>query len=260
VAEYGQPRKRRRGGRVLTGFLVLLIILVVILAVGDRFAARYAERTISDRVAQEVANQKATSEQPQVTVEGIPFLTQVAQGDYKEIKIELKDFSGPAGNGKNIKMPLLDIRANDIKAPLSALRSGTGDITATTVTGTGTVDYATVEQLVNRQGVKLGEQGGKLAVTAPVTILNQQVTVHGTADLTVKNNVVSVRFATVTADGLPQVPIVQTLLTNYAKQISIDIKIPALPLKLVVQKVQPTAGGLVVTAGANNVQLASGGI
>jgi hypothetical protein len=36
--------------------------------------------------------------------------------------------------------------------------------------------------------------------------------------------------------------------------------VPALPLKLVVQKVQPTPEGLVVTAGASEVSLNAGGL
>ena len=258
VYEPAQPR-RRRGRRVLGGFIVLLIIIVAILAVADRAGATYAERVIGDKVAQQVANQKATSDKPDVTIEGIPFLTQVARGKYQEIKIELHNFAGPAGN-KTIKMPLLDIRAKDVNAPLSELRSSQGDVVAKTVTGTGTVDYATLAQLSGQDGMKLGEKDGKLAVTAPVTILNQKVTVNGTADLTVNDNVVSMRFDKVTAEGLPQVPLVENLLTNYARQLSVDLRVPPLPLKLKLTKVQPTAAGLVVTAGADNVQFNSGGV
>jgi len=254
-----RPRKRRGRGLLIT-FIVLLIIVGGALVVADRFAASYAEREISDRVAAQVVDQKATSEKPDVTVGGVPFLTQVVKGKYQEIKIQLKNFSGPAGNGKTIKMPLLDIRAGDVRAPLDTLRSGNGDIIATTVTGAGTIDYATVEKLSGQQGVKLAEKDGKLAVTAPVKILNQTVTVTGVADLTVKNNVVSVHFEQVSSPGLPQVPLVQNLLNNYAKQLSVNVQIPALPLKLAVQKVQPTAAGLVVTAGANDVQLNGGGL
>jgi LmeA-like phospholipid-binding len=256
---YGRPR-RRRGRRLLMTFIVLLIVIGGLLVVADRLGASYAERVISDRVAQQIADQHASSEQPDVTVEGVPFLTQVLAGRYQEIKIGLRDFVGPAGNGRTIRMPLLDIRAKDVRAPLETLRSGRGDIVAGTVTGAGTVDYATVAGLTGKQGVKLGEKDGKLAVTAPVTVLDRQVTVNGTADLTVKDNVVSLRFDQVTAQGLPDVPLVQGLLNNYARQISVDIRLPALPLKLVVQKVQPTAAGLVVTAGASEVPLNSRGL
>ena len=259
---YGSQRRPRKrwGRRLLITFIVLLIIVGGILVLADRLGASYAEQVISDRVAQQVANQKASSEKPEVTIEGVPFLTQVVNGDYREIKIELKNFSGPAGNGKTIKMPLLDVRAKDVRAPLDALRSGTGDIVATTVTGAGTIDYPTLESLAEQDGVQLSEKDGKLVFTAPVKILNQTVTVNGVANLTVKNNIVSVRFEQVSAPGLPQVALVQNLLNNYAKQISLDVKIPQLPLKLVVQKVQPTAAGLVVTAGAKEVALSSGGL
>jgi hypothetical protein len=262
VAEvYGTRPRKRWGRRILVTLLVLLIILAIILAVVDRVGASYAERVISDRVAEQVANQDAQSAKPDVTVEGIPFLTQVVAGKYQEIKILLRDFSGPAGNGKTIKMPLLDVRAKDVRAPLETLRSRQGDIIATTVTGTGTVDYATLAQLSGQDGVKLAEKDGKLAVTAPLTVLNQEVTINGTANIEVASgNVVRVRFEQVTAEGLPNVPLVDTALNNYARSLSVDLKVPALPLKLKVEKVQPTPAGLVVTAGAKEVPLNAGGI
>lgn len=258
---YGTRPRKRWGRRILVTLLVLLIILAAILAVVDRIGASYAERVISDRVAEQVADQDAQSAKPDVTVEGIPFLTQVVAGKYQEIKILLRDFSGPAGNGKTIKMPVLDIRAKDVRAPLDTLRSGRGDIIATTVTGAGTIDYATLAQLSGEDGVKLAEKDGKLAVTAPLTVLNQKVTINGTANIEVASgNVVRVRFEQVTAEGLPNVPLVDTALNNYARSLSVDLKVPALPLKLKVEKVQPTPAGLVVTAGAKEVPLNAGGI
>ncbi len=260
---YGERRRPRRrwGRRLLITLIVLLVLLGIVLFVVDRFGASYAERVISDRVAEQVAAQNATSEKPDVTVEGVPFVTQVLRGEYQEIKIRMRDFAGPAGNGQTIRMPLLDVRAQDVRAPLDTLRSGQGDIIATTVTGAGTVDYATLAELTEREGVQLGEKDGKLAVTAPLEILNQTVTINGTANLEVADgNVVRVRFDQVTAQGLPDIPLVQNALNNYAKQISVDLKVPALPLDLVVQKVQPTAAGLVVTAGASEVPLNAGGL
>lgn len=251
-----KPR-RRRGG--LIAFLVVLLIVGGALFAVDRFGSGYAERLIADRVAQEVSKQGATSAEPQVTVEGVPFVTQVLSGEYQEIRIELADFSGPTGDGRTISLPMLDIRAKDVAAPLSALRSGTGEITAATVTGAATIGYASLAELTGREGVQLAEKDGKLAVTAPVEVLNQQVTVTGTANLAVaEGNVVKVTFETVSAEGVPNIPIVQNLLNNYARQISLDMRVPDLPLNLVVREVTPTAGGLVVTADANDVPLNGG--
>ncbi|WP_305784822.1 LmeA family phospholipid-binding protein [Symbioplanes lichenis] len=255
-----QPRKRRRGRKLLVGFLVLLVLLVVALVVADRVAASYAERTIGDRVSQQLTNQQATAESPDVTVEGVPFLTQVARGEYQEIKILLRDFSAPAGNGQTIKMPTLDIRAKDVAAPLNTLRTGNGDITAGTVTGTGTIAYADLAALIDQEGLKVSEQDGKLVGTAPVQALGQTFQVTGTANLEVADGVVRVRFADVTAEGLPAIPLVQNIVDNYVKNLSYDLDVPALPLDLKVQKVEPKPEGLVVTAGADNVPLNSGGL
>ena len=259
VYETSRPR-RRWGRRLLATLLVVLIVVGVALAILDRFAASYAERVISDRVSQQVADQGARSEKPDVSIEGVPFLTQVLAGNYQEIKIELRDFSGPAGNGKTIKMPLLDIRAKDLRAPLEALRNGNGAIVATTVTGAGTIDYAQVTELIGQKGLKLSERDGKLVGTAPVQVLGQTFNVSGAASLTVKNGAVQVRFSEVTADGLPNVQLVRNILDSYVERLAVDLKVPELPLKLKVQKVEPTPAGLVVTAGATEVPLNAGGL
>ncbi|MFI5493206.1 DUF2993 domain-containing protein [Actinoplanes sp. NPDC051859] len=259
VQEQARPRKRR-GRRLLITFLVLLALLAAALVVADRAAASYAEGQIADRVAKQVADQQATAEQPDVTIKGVPFLTQVSAGKYQEIQILLKNYSGPAGNGKTVKMSQLDIRAKDVTAPLEALRSGTGDIIAGTVTGVGTIDYANLADLIGQPGIKVSEQAGKLAFAAPVEALGQTFNVTGTANLEVRDGVVQVRFADVTAAGLPDIPLVRNLIDNYVKNLGLDLKVPALPLGMQVQKVEPKPEGLVATAGASNVSLSSGGL
>ncbi|WP_246607439.1 LmeA family phospholipid-binding protein [Paractinoplanes toevensis] len=260
---YGeQVRPRRRWGRrLLITFIVLLLLVLGAAFVADRVGRSYAERMISDKVAEQVTNQKATSEKPAVTIEGFPFITQVARGRYDEIKIELANFAGPAGNNRTIKMKLLDVRAKDVVAPLETIRSGTGDIVAGTVTGVGLVDYAQLVELVGQPGVKLAAKDGKLTGSAPVQVLGQTVNVTGTAQLTVKNgNVVQVRFSNVSAEGLPDNPIVKGLVNSYVNKLAFDLRVPALPLKLTVQNVEATDEGLRVTAGATDVPLNSSGL
>jgi hypothetical protein len=262
VAEvYGARRPRRRWGRrLLVTLIVLLVIIGIALAVLDRFGASYAEKVIGDRVAQQVADQKATSDKPDVTIEGVPFLTQVLAGKYQEIRIQLRNFAGPAANGKTLAMPLLDIRAKDVRAPLDTLRTGKGDIVATTVTGAGTIGYAEVADLIGQKGLVLSQRDGKLIGTAPVQALGQTFTVTGAATLAVVNGVVQVRFSDVTAQGLPDVALVRGIIDSYVQRLAVDLKVPALPLKLKVQKVEPTPAGLVVTAAANEVSLNASGL
>ena len=262
MAEYGTKRRPRRRGR---GLLITLIVLLLILGgvafAVDRFGRSYAERIISDKVAQQVTNQKATSEKPDVTIEGFPFLTQVAAGRYDEIKIELANFSGPADqNGtKKIRLPLLDIRAKNVKASLHTLQSG-GDIVAGAVTGTGTIDYKQVAALVNQPGLTLTDQNGKLTGAATVSALGQSFKVTGTAALTVTGGVVQVRFADVDSPDLPNIPGIKAILATQASRLAIDVQVPTLPLKLKVQHVEPQPDGLKFTAGASNVTLNSSGL
>lgn len=257
---YGSARPRRRWGRrLLVTLIVLLIIVGGILVVADRLGVSFAEREVATRVAQQVADQGASSAEPEVTIEGIPFLTQVLDGKYQEIKILLRDFAGPAGQNRTIKMPLLDVRAKDVRADLNTIRTGQGQVTATSVTGTGTVGYDNLSALVGKEGVQLSEKDGKLLVTAPLTVAGQKTEVTGTANLTVAGNKVQMRFEQVTAPGLPNVPFIKNLLNSYARQISVDLEVPALPLGLKVTKVQPTPAGLVVDAGAGEVALTNGG-
>jgi hypothetical protein len=259
---YGTERRprKRRGRRLLITLLVLLLLLIGLLVVADRFAVSYAERRIGDEVTTQVANQKATSEKPDVTIEGVPFLTQVLDGRYQEIKIRLNNFAGPAGNGRTIRMPLLDVRARDVLAPLDTLRSGNGDIVASTVTGTAVVAYDELATMIDYPGLKVTERDGKLIGSAPLQALGQTFDVTGAAVLTVKDGIVQVRFSDVTAEGLPNVPIVRNLVNSYVQRISVDLQVPALPLKLAVEKVEPKPDGLHVTAGAADVALNSGGL
>ncbi|GID96902.1 hypothetical protein Adi01nite_63140 [Amorphoplanes digitatis] len=256
---YGSEKPRKRRGRTLMIVVgVLLVLLLVLLFVADRAGKSAAERLIADRVVSQLDAQDATAQPPDVTIEGVPFLTQVLSGHYQEIGILLNDFSGPAGNGKKIDMKVLDIRAEDVQASVDTLRSGTGDIVAGTVTGAGTITYANLADLIGREGLTLSERDGKLVGTAPIKALGQTFNASGTVNLAVNDGVVSVTFADVTAEGLPNLPLVRGLVDSLVRQISVDLKVPALPLGMKVQKVEPTPEGLVVTAGASDVPLSTG--
>ncbi|MEU4421150.1 DUF2993 domain-containing protein [Actinoplanes sp. NPDC024001] len=257
VYESERPR-RRRGRALLTVVLVLLLLLLAGLFALDRFGASYAERVLADRVRQEVANQDSTSGEPDVTIAGVPFLTQVLAGDYQEIRIELPDFAAPTGTGETVRMPLLDIRAKDVQAPLDTLRSGQGDVVAGSVTGTGTVDYNQLAGLVGREGVKLSEKDGKLVGSAPLTLQGQDpIELTGTAELTVADGTVRVRFADVSAPSLPNNPLVQGAVRQFARNLAFDLAVPELPMNLALREVQVLPEGLRVTAGAQNVNLSA---
>ncbi|WFE37065.1 DUF2993 domain-containing protein [Micromonospora sp. WMMD998] len=253
-----EGRPRRRGRKLLVGFVVLLLVLAGLLVVADRVAAGVAERAIADQVRQELAKQDAQSGAPKVEIGGFPFLDQVLAGKYERISIRLTDVRGNVQGGV-VDVPRLDVDARDVTASLDTIRSGRGDVVAESVDGRGTVTYDSLAKLLNRPGLKLAERDGNLAVTAPVDILGVKLTVNGTADLTVNDGKVALRFNDLTAEGLPNVAPARTLLSNYAKSISIDVPLPELPFQLNLRKVEPTPEGLVIEADATNVPINSAG-
>jgi len=255
--ETDRPR-RRRGRRLVAGTIVLILVLAGLLFAADRAAAAFAERAVADQVRREVAKQNVQSSAPEVTVGGFPFLTQVLDERYKSIRIVLRDVRGSL-EGNALSIPQLDLDARNVRASIETLRSGQGQVTAETVHGTGTLTYSSVAELMNRPGLQLSEQNGKLAVKAPLDVLGQRLTVNGTAQVTVANGQVRIGFDTLTAEGLPAVPAAQALVNAYAKQISIDIALPDLPFQLQVQNVKPLPEGLAVTATASDVPINSRG-
>ncbi|GAB3797217.1 LmeA family phospholipid-binding protein [Micromonospora zhanjiangensis] len=253
-----EGRPRRRGGRrVLIGFVVLILVLGGLLVVADRLAVGFAERAIADQVRQEVAKQQVQASGPDVKVGGFPFLTQVVNGRYEAISIVLTDLSGNV-EGKAVSLPKLDIDARNVKASMDTLRTGQGEVVAESVKGTGTITYDSVTKLIDRKGIKLAGQDGKLTVTGPVQLpVVGEMTVHGTANLAVQKGQVVIKFERLTADGLPNIPLVQGAISTYAKQLSINVPLPPLPFGLKVQEVRPLPEGLAVTAAAQNVPLRS---
>src|SRR5690606_1107694 len=84
-------RPKGGGMRGLRVVGVLLLILVALLVVADRAAAWAAERTVADKVASELADNGIDSAPPEVSIGGIPFLTQVGAGRFEEITLVLRD-------------------------------------------------------------------------------------------------------------------------------------------------------------------------
>lgn len=255
-----RPR-RRRGRRLLIALLVLLALLAVALVVLDRAGAAFAERRIADQVTAELARRQVRSTAPDVSVGGVPFLTQVLAGNYRRISVALRDLSSDNADTlpKGVRVQRLDVLARDVAAPLQALRTGQGDIVAKNVDGTAVLDYASVAAMLGQPGVTVAERNGRLAVTAPLELLGQKFTVNGTAELKVVEGAVQVRFREMTADGLAGVPGAQGLLNGYAEKISIDMPFGQLPFGLAVKDVQPRPEGLVLTATAANVVLNAAG-
>lgn len=239
-----------RGRRLRNGLIVVFVVLLGLLLAVDRVGAWAAERTVAEKVSQEIAEMQVSASEPEVTVGGFPFLTQVVDGRYEDIRVLLRDVSA---NG--LTVPELDVHAKGVNAQVSTLMSGDGEIVADQVTGTATIGYASVRALIDRPDLELGEQDGKLRLRLPLTVAGQRVTAVALADVSVANGLVRISVAEIRAEGVQLVPQAQRLLDDYKRQLSVELRLPPLPFRLRVEGAAVRPEGLAVTASAQGVPI-----
>ncbi len=223
------PRRRRRGW---IGLLIVLVVLAVLFVIGDQVAKAYAQNTIASKIE----SSSGMSKKPSVSIEGFPFLTQVAAHDVGVIDISASNV--PAG-----KFDISSVRAKATGVHLNSSFSGA---TVDHINGTALITFASLEQGLGLQGVAsisadpadgpnavklsagaIGSVTGKVELTAPNEVTVQMGSLSGLASLL--NGVLPIQTQT--------------------------IQIPKLPMGLVVRSVSVTSQGIVATASAQNTTL-----
>jgi hypothetical protein len=240
---------RKLGIGLLTSFLVLLGLLVV----ADRVAAWVAE----DQIAEQIAKQAAAREirmrgEPDVTVEGFPFLTQVVGGEFQAVNIRM---SGVSLDG--VDVDTLDIRATGVAADVGKLMDGSGEVRASRLTGSATVPFSVVEEALGIDGAKVTGDAGQLVIRVPFDYGPGSVTALARAGVSVADGVVKVKVSKVgVVDGeLPS--FAKPALDAFAGKLSREVAMPKLPYGLKLHGATITDAGVAATASAKDVPLGS---
>lgn len=220
-------------------FLIILLGLVVLLVVLDRAGALIAQREISNRV-RSAYHLSAT---PDVSVHGIPFLTQLVSGHYQEI-----DVSIPSYKTDGVQLHNIDAKFTGVHASLSLLLGqNSGRATASHASGTALIPYAQVERKLP-PGIKIAPDGNDLRVSGPTTL----GAVRGVARLAVSHSGITVTPQRLTVAG------VSVTAGSLVGRFSFTIPVSGLPMHLSVTGVHVTQGGVLVDAAARNVEFAKG--
>ncbi|MEN3310635.1 MAG: hypothetical protein V7603_6837 [Micromonosporaceae bacterium] len=248
-----------RGRKVTTVLVVLVLVLFGLFLVGDRVAAYAASQELASQAQQQMKQRDiSTPSRPTAVIGGFPFLTQVVRGRYDKVTIHAKDLSS-----QGVTIDTLDVTATGINAKTNALINGKGDITADNVTGTARVGWAAVTSLIKKNGP--GVDGlavsalpdGQIQMRTPVSVLGVSTNVLATGTVRVSGSVVHVTVTRVQAQGGDVPPGLNSIIGSLKTALSVDLKIPALPYNLKIRSVQSTVEGIVVTAFAQNVALAT---
>src|SRR6266536_129296 len=143
----GPPARMRRRRRRWPGITLLVIVLVLV--GGDRAANAYAE----DQMASQVQSSLALSGKPHVTIQGFPFLTQVAARTFNTVDVTASnETAGPGGQ--------LEIAS--LTATLHGMHiHGTNSATVDQFTASALVTFTALAHAGGiPQGITLASDGG----------------------------------------------------------------------------------------------------
>lgn len=239
--------------RALRRILIVVVILGALLAVVDRVGAWAAQRVVADQVEAELASTQVQSAPPEVTVNGVPFLTQVAAGEYDSVTLRLRD----VGTGA-VTLPVVELTATGVTAPASTLIEREGPIIADRVEGTATIGYGSVAALTDLAGLELSAAGGgQLRVRLPTELLDAPVVLVGTAEMEVVDGGVRLRVQDLEVEQPPLPPGAEPLVQDLIQRMAVNVQLPPLPYGLTLVGVRAEPDGLAVSVSAVDVPLVS---
>lgn len=223
--------------RKLVAFLVLLFVLVVIL---DRVAVAGVQREI----ATQAAARYDLASPPEVTIEGIPFLTQAVAGRYEEVKV-----AAGAMTVSGVALSSVDFTLYGVTAPLEdlVLRPQRADMRAERVVGSVVVPISAINQRAP-SGIKVDIAGDALNVSGEITVLGQKVPVKAALKVEIAEGGLTLIPEKVTVSGGIPVP-------NPERFINYRIPIGKLPYDLKLTDVTVVPQGLRISGEASDVPL-----
>ena len=220
-------RRRRRRWPWIT-----LLVIVLVLVGGDRAAKAYAE----NQMASQVQSSLALSGKPNVTIQGFPFLTQVAARTFNTVDVNASnETAGPGGQ--------LEIAS--LTATLHGMHiHGTNSATVDQFTASALVTFTALAHAGGiPQGITLAPAGpNQLKATVDILGFSSDATAKVTQVGNNKINVKITDFGGVPADVLGS-------LTDFT------FSIPKLPAGVKIQSISVTQQGLRVTATGQNTTL-----
>lgn len=242
--------------RALRILVIVAVILGGLFVVADRVAVGFAE----DEAAEQLKTSEGLATTPDVSINGFPFLTQVASGELDDVEVGIENYEASTGNADE------SIRIADLKANMRGVvfSSDYSSATATSATGTATIAYDELLKAAKSEPTDVGlgftarvvglSDGGKGKIKVGVEIdppaLDPQ-TVSVLSSVSVKGDTVEVH-----ADSLPTVGGLD-LAENAVRSITdFQQAIDDLPGGIKLDRVEAAPDGVDITVKGSDVKLA----
>ena len=221
--------------------LVLVILLAGGLVAADRIGVRYAQ----DEIARQVAAQYDLPRRPDVTIHGVPFLTQAVGGEYDRIEVVIGDWSQAGVAVRDVRVEMRGVGA----PPADVAAGNATNVTVRTATASAVVPYEVLRRRAPKEISRIGPKGDDLEVEMTGSVLGFRLS--GTAVLSVKatRGGITISPVSVGADSAQiPLPLVRDRLTW-------TVPVTNLPVGSRISRIQPTPEGLRVSATADDLQL-----
>ncbi|MEV7868831.1 DUF2993 domain-containing protein [Streptomyces sp. NPDC088124] len=246
--------------RALRTLLILVVVFGGLFVAADRVAVSFAE----DQVASRIRSGAGLASDPEVSINGFPFLTQVVGTSLDDVRIGLDGVSASADGHA--------VRVTEVKAELKDVKFDSSFSTATAASATGsaqisyadlsgsapqgaTVGYAGAERAAKGQ-VKLSGPMGEVLDGAGITVPGPFKGLLDGKTLTAYSAVSLVNGDTVRlkAASLPEL-YVPGAEEQMREVVDYDLKIDGLPSTIKLDKVTATEAGLSFSGTGTDVSL-----
>jgi hypothetical protein len=238
--------------------LGIVLALVVVLVVADRAAAAVAGSQLRSRVAQELQARQVGYASLDVTVGGVPFVTQVVRGRYESIRIDMTDVRLRAGD-LTATLSTLQVVATGVHADAAEVARGEASVVAERVAGRAIVSYAGLTGLVDLRDYAISdltfeERDGALHASATVNVGGLSLPIAATAEVSLRDSQIHLRFRDAAAVGLEMPPAGLAALDALVNAV-IVVTIPPLPFDITLDTLEVTPVGLRVGAVGRNITI-----
>ncbi len=222
------PRRRRRRWPLV--LLVILVVLAALFVVADRVAVRLADNQFATQI-----QKQGFSSKPDVSIQGFPFLTQLAARDFKDVHITATGEKAGPVTIDDINATMKNIKLN------SSFNSGT----VSSIDGTGLITFGSLAQAGSSAAgvadLKIARMSNDEAkITANVAGIFSG---SGVARVTESGNKIRVKL--ISAGGIPT-----SLLGGLG---DFTIPLPNLPMGMTLQSITLTSQGALVNITGHNI-------
>ena len=224
--------------------LIVLVVLAALLVAADRVGVVVAQ----NRLASEIQQQLDLNAKPDVSIRGIPFLTQAIRGTYKDIRVQLPDVD--AGDVQDLSV---NARLQGAHVSLSDALGGNVDrIPVDQISGTLLIPYDQLARASGISGLTITREGDSLRLTGSVQVLGRSIKAEAVGRVEVNDGRISINAEQAKVAGIP-VP--TAVLDEAARLLSFRVQPQNLPLNLRITAVHLTDTGLLVDAVSDDVVL-----